>query len=218
MNKVFKYLIPVVILIVVGGVLIFKALKINNITCESQFGVCDASILYIVSSIKYKNVFETRSELDKLLKQDKSVLEYSIRFELPYNFKVIVIERKPIVAFVLNKTEFALVDKDGVITEKTQTTALPKIDSSIVLTADQTVYLANLMSRLYNFFGVNSGKVTADGFEVDNIEGKKVIFPLTGDVDVLLGSLTLIISRLPSVPEASTIVTIDLRFKNPVLR
>src|SRR5258708_27862598 len=137
---------------------------------------------------------------------------------MQYSFKVVVIERKPIAAFILSPNEFDLVDKDGIVTEKSSKTALPKLDSSIQLTGGQIVYLANLMSRLYNFFGVTSGKVSRDGLEVNNIHGRKVVFPLSGDIDVLLGSLTLIISRLPSVPEASTMVTIDLRFKNPVLR
>ena len=40
---------------------------------------------------------------------------------------------------------------------------------------------------------------------------------MSGDQDVVLGALGLIVSRLPSVKEASTIRVIDLRYKNPIL-
>jgi len=74
------------------------------------------------------------------------------------------------------------------------------------------------MNSLYTFYSVDKGATTGDGFFIDNIRSKKVIFPLNGDKDLLLGSMNLIFSRLPSLKEASTIETIDLRYKNPVLR
>ena len=48
--------------------------------------------------------------------------------------------------------------------------------------------------------------------------GVKVIFPLEGDIDVLLGSLRLILSQLNNDEREIRIGSIDLRFENPVLR
>jgi len=50
-------------------------------------------------------------------------------------------------------------------------------------------------------------------------ENKLIRFPIEGDIDVLVGSLRLIFSRLNEVPQGIKIVReIDLRFANPVLR
>ncbi len=215
-----KFLFFLLLAIFVFGIgfLILKNLKIKAISCQSQYGVCDASILYIVSSIKREDILTTRNNLNKLLKQDNSILSYSVNFVLPNNFKVNVVERKAIVAYATKNGEYDLVDSDGNILTQVKTTNLPKITTSIDLDHDKIVFVSNLMNRLHDLYKTNSGKVTADGLFIDSIYGKKVIFPLAGDTDVLLGSLILIISRLPSVKEASTINTIDLRYKNPVLR
>lgn len=219
MKRFLKILILVLVFVGAIWIIFFKFLKVSKINCESQYGICDSNLELIISALQNKkeNIFEARNDLEKILKYNKNVLDYSIRFNPLFGLKAFVIEKKAVAAFVTGNI-FTLVDSDGEILGKTNSTALPKIDSSINLSSDEISYLAKLMSGLYNFFGVTTGKVTADGLTVTNLKGKTVIFPLTGNIDVLLGSLTLIFSRLPSVSQASTILTIDLRFKNPVLR
>ena len=222
MKKIFKYLFLLLIIILVlgGGFLVLKNFKIQKITCESQYGQCTGNLQFLISNLQTKkqNILQTRADLNNLLKADNSILSYSINFQLPNSFKVNVVERKAIVAYATKMQGFDLVDSEGNILTQVSVTNLPKITTSINLGHDQIVFISNLMNRLNFLYKVNSGKVTADGFFVDNIYGKKVIFPLVGDQDILLGSLALIISRLPSVKEASTISVIDLRYKNPVLR
>lgn len=225
MKKITKYLLRVILIaLVLGGILfVFKSIKVNKIICENQFGICRTSIKNQIANIKDKNIFEIYPKLNNLFKKDPAVLQYRIDFHLPLNIKVNAVERKPIAAFVLSNKTFALVDKDGVTTEKVSSTALPQI-SSINLSTTQVVYIANLVSELYTLYGVKSANVTEDGLVIDKLGGKKVYFPLDGDKDVLLGSLSLILSRLPRLQEDSTIAEqgtigiIDLRFKNPVLK
>ncbi len=217
-----KILGIIILLILFLGIIFFvlKNFKIQKISCESQYSTCSKNLQLSIFNLQTKkqNIIQTRSDLDKLLKQDNSILSYSINFILPDSFKVNVIERKAIVAYATKTQGFDLVDSEGNILTQVSATNLPKIITSINLDHDQIVFISNLMNRLNVLYKVNSGKVTTDGLFIDNIYGKKVIFPLVGDQDVLLGSLILIISRLPSVKEASTINTIDLRYKNPVLR
>ncbi len=220
MKKILRILVLLILIGFVFGVIYFvvKSVKVQNITCESQYGECYSALASSISNISHNNIFETRNNLINLLRSDKSILDYSVNFKLPLNFSVNVIEKKAIAAFILTDGQFALVDKDGNLLYKVKKTSLPKVSSAIALDRDKIMYIANLMAEIYTFYKVDSGKVTADGIEVDNINGKKILFPLDGDQDKLLGALILIISRLPSVKEASTISTIDLRFKNPVLR
>ncbi|CAN5279405.1 hypothetical protein BH10PAT1_BH10PAT1_7600 [soil metagenome] len=215
-----KLLIFFVFIIIIFGIyfLIFRAIKIKNITCESQYGACDETILLQLNSAKNKNVIDAKNYANNYLKKNSQVLSFSVRYQLPESLKINIIQKKAVAAFVDKDKNFVLIDENGMIVATVKNTPLPKITSYYVLDHEQISYVANLMSELYTFYGVTEGKVTTDGLEVDQIKGKNVIFPLTGDKDVLLGSLSLILSRLPSVKEASTISIIDLRFKNPVLR
>ncbi len=215
-----KVLGIIVLLFVCFGIIFFilKNIKIKNISCSSQYGSCNPILQSEIAKIKNKNILETRNELNKLLKNDNSVLSYSINFMLLTNFKVNVIERKAVVAFTLPTGEFALVDASGNILANVKETNLPKVTTAITLSHEEVIYITTLMAKLHILYNTNSASVTADGIFIDNIDGKKVIFPLSADTDVVIGSLVLIISRLPSVKEASTISVIDLRYKNPVLR
>jgi len=195
-------------------------LRIEKITCKSQFGACNITSQAAIESIdvKSQNILETRKRLNMILAADKNIIDYSIQFKLPFGFEVFVIERKAVVAFALSDGKFSLVDKDGVILSEVTSTDLPRITSSGDLTQSELAYIARIVSRLYTLYGVRFGMVVEDSLEIDNLEGKKIIFPLGGDESELMGALSLILSRLPSMKEASTIRVIDLRYKNPVLR
>ncbi len=213
--KKFLFALIFLLVLILPPFLILKFVRIGDVSCESQFGSCDKSLVEQLKTAKGKNISDARGYLNDILKKNPIVLNFSIKFQLLSNFKVDVIERKAIAAFVGKDSNLILIDEDGVVIGKTETTNLPKITTSIELAKDELVYVANLVSNLYVFYNTNKVMIDANGLTVENIAGKKVIFPLFGDKDVLMGSLGLILSRLPSVKEISTI---DLRFKNPVLR
>ncbi len=220
MKKVLKYLFLLLTLIFIFGSLFFllKNLKVQNINCISQFGNCSPDLQAEILKAKDKNIFESFSLLKNSLKKENKVLGYSINLTLPFNLEINCIERTPIIAFNLKNGNFALVDKDGVIADVAKNTTLPKILSSTPVSNEQLIFISGLMHSLNTFYNINEGKITENGLEISNLNKKRVIFPLSGDKDILLGSLNLILSRLPSVQEASTISTIDLRFKNPILK
>jgi cell division septal protein FtsQ len=216
-----KYLLGFIGIIIVVCLIIFfflRVLKIQSITCSNQYGNCTSRLQLEIGTVKKENIFQTKNNLEKVLKNDKSVLDYSIEFRLPLTFQVHVIEKKPITAFITKSGSFALIDSNGDVIDEVKETNLPKVISYYNLDTLQIKYIANLMATIYTYYKSNSAKASQDGLEVNNINGKKVMFPLKGDQDVLLGSLALILSRLPRIQEASTISVIDLRYKNPVLR
>lgn len=212
-----KKLLPFFLISVISiglGLLFFRFLKIQKVICSG----CDYNLYAKSQSAKNKTLPVAWTFINNEFKNDKSILAYSLNLTLPYNLKIYVIQRDPVVAFKLTNGNYALVDQAGNVKEEAQNTDLPKITNSSPLTNDQIIFISGLMNALHTFYNINEGKITPDGLEIDNLRGKIVIFPLLGDRDVLLGSLNLILSRLPTVKEASTIRTLDLRFKNPVLR
>ena len=65
-------------------------------------------------------------------------------------------------------------------------------------------------------YQVGCGVISNDTLVVDMKDGFKVIFPLEGDEQVLLGSLRLIYSKIQT-SNLNNYKQVDLRFANPVL-
>lgn len=207
MKKIFPLLL---VLLLIFAITYF--LKIRNVISTS----CNISEK-VKSTATTKNIFAAKAYLNEEIKKDSTVSKFSINLVLPYDLKVDCIQKIPIAAFKLDDGSFVLVDKEGQIVDKTKETSLPKILTSIVLDNTKAAFVSGLMSALHNFYNVNEGKISDSGLLVENIKGKSVIFPLSGDTELLLGEMNLIFSRLKGFDEASKIGTIDLRFKNPVL-
>lgn len=195
----------------------FKNMKIQSIDCLTQFGECNENLKNELSKANKKNIFESFLLAKTILKKNKNILEYSVNFELPLKLKINIIERFPILAFKLNNGNYALLDKNGEIISNVKDTNLPKILSSNELKNNELVFVISLMRDLNFFYDVSMGKIADNALMVE-IQSKKIIFPVVGDKDLLLGSLNLIFSRLRELKDASTIGIIDLRFKNPILR
>jgi len=205
-------------LIFFGINFLLNKVQINQIYCENQSGPCSSRLLTEIGKVKKGNVFEETAALNKMLSEDKSVSQYRVDFLLPFNLKVNAVEQKGVIAFKTADGNFALIDENGDVVDNVSKSDLFQVTSYTNLNSDERMYVAKLGEELYTFYGAHGGTITQDGMTVSGIDKKQIIFPLQGDIDVLLGSLNLIISRLPSVKEVSTISTIDLRFKNPVLR
>jgi cell division septal protein FtsQ len=210
-------LLFLVIFVIVAIMTTAKNIKIQEIICNSQMGRCQEKISSKLLSLKGKAIPEAILSANKILKEENNVLRYSINLELPPRLKVDIIERVPSVAFKLNNKKFALIDDEGIVTDEVDSTNLPKILSSTKLTKEQLIFIISLMKNLNVFYNVNTGNISDDTLLVE-ANGKKILFPTNGDEKYLLGGLNLIFSRLSDLKDASTISTIDLRYKNPVLR
>jgi hypothetical protein len=212
--KKFIFFFLILVIILGAGIVVIKFLKIQNVSSSD----CSNELKTKFQSAKDKNIIESVNSVNSLLQKEKRVLDYSINLTLPFNLNINCLERIPAVAFKVKDGNYAILDKEGILIEVSKDTSLPKILSSTPLASTELVFVANLMDSLHHFYNVNQGKITENGLEIENISNKKVLFPLKGDKDVLLASLNLILSRLQGIKDASTIRTIDLRFKNPILR
>lgn len=220
-----KYLV-VVVLLLIFAILVFtpRLIPINSITCRSQYGPCDSKLVDQFNSFEGKKYFYARKEISKLLSSSKYISEYSIKFNLPDKLNIDLIEKKPSIAFPSSSGKFFLINQFGEVVDEVDETLLPKIYSQNQDPWDfkrgeevneELKFAIKIMQKMFYVYNVSDAYVKGDSISFTLSDGRKIIFPLKGDIDVLFGSLQVILSRLQVETNYSII---DLRFKNPVLR
>lgn len=202
--------------------LLAKVFVVINISCSSQFGPCNTDLDKTILGYKEKNIFKAKQELSKLLRENPLVYKYSLNLKSPTNLEIQLVERVGRVAIAgKTGTSFWIVDSDGLVIKTDNTTALPVLYTKDYKTqvgykvSEEYLFVCKLIALLSDTYGVGSGRVSGDGLHVTLNDKTEVIFPLVGDEDLLLGSLRYLLSRLKQI---STGTTIDLRYKNPIIR
>lgn len=202
-------------------------IKIKKIECKSQYGPCSNEAQVFLENLEGKKLFEVRKSIKGYLREGLVVLDFEAHFKLPDKYEINIIERKPTYALAFNENQkVILVDSDGYIISFVENTSLPIVKTNIKpknageKVEDTVLFSLELMNDLYKTYQVKEGEIKEDSFIVKLNSGERAIFPLIGDREILLSSLTLILSKLNSLEDDPTmnISTIDLRFKNPVLR
>lgn len=229
-KKVIWYLLLQCVLttLIFAGVFVIK--PITRIKCVNQYGVCDDSILEEVAIVG-ERPYIALSKATQVLANKANLESFSVEYGFPSTLTVKVDELKPRYAIYdrANNTYFLVGGDLGLVLSEVKATNLPFVEvGEQKLTQGQTVDTAlnvglTLLHGLYVHHNIKRALIE-DGVLYANIpEGKTAIFPLTGDSQLLLGSLNLILSQLNTVSENSRIdnslvSVIDLRYKNPVLR
>ena len=136
-------------------------------------------------------------------------------------------EKKPKYALKAEDT-YALVDKEGLVIKIEKETPLPYIELAGVLpnvgekVSQENNFALELMYNVYASYQVRGGRLENQSLVVELPQGLKVIFPLEGEKEVLLGALRVILDRLNESDKDSRIgkeiTEVDLRFQNPVLK
>jgi cell division septal protein FtsQ len=201
-----------------------RYMRISRISCSSQFGPCSLHVKEAMAKIEKANLslFEAKKELKTVLSSDVLVTDFSFQFKLPKTLQVNLLERKP--KFALKKRgsqAFALVDSQGVVVSYQNNSALPVLIVSDAppnvgeVVSGKTLFALEILSDIFSLYQVKSGNLEDESLVIELKGGLRVIFPLEADRKVLLGSLRLILGRLN---EESNVSTIDLRYKNPILK
>ncbi len=231
--KYTKLILPLglLALVILSYWAIFNFIKINSINCTNQFGPCSPYLTDRISSFKGRSLGNFKKEVTRLLKKEIVVSDFSIQYKVPDKAYIYLIEKKP--KFALKDTGhgvFALISKDGTILRIQDSTNLPYIETGYKnpnvgeKVSGEEFFALNLIYYLYSLYQVDKGRISDDSMVIELPEGQTVIFPLQGDEKTLLGSLSLIYLRLKGTDKDSKISnvlgirTIDLRFKNPVLK
>jgi hypothetical protein len=123
-----------------------------------------------------------------------------------------------------NEGKSVLVDRDGLILSSGNSIlTIPTLITSENLknvgekTNNNQLFALKLIEGVYEMYQVNTGKMIDNSLTVELVSGIEVIFPIDGDIQVLLGSLRLVYAKIES-NITGTYSQIDLRFKSPVLR
>lgn len=221
-RKIFLFL-ALLALIISPFFLLPRILKIGKINCQSQFGPCNKNLEEKIRNISQekKSLSETKRELTAFLESDIIVNDFSFQFKLPDKLEINIIERKPKFAVQNQNGMVALIDGNGYVITIEDSTGLPKLITSENLpnvgekVTEEALFALELLYDLFSFYQVQTGKIDNGSLVIELSRGPKVIFPLEGSRQVLLGSLRLVLAKLNSDSQVSTI---DLRFKNPVIK
>ena len=204
-----------------------KFIRIDEVVCVSQFGPCVLDDK--LSLLAGKSLDEVKKEVSNVLSQEDSIADFSIQFKIPGTLEVAVIEKKPKFALKDSSADLlALVDKEGKVLKIVEESSLPRVTTAGRLpnvgerVKEESFFALNILYNLAASYAVVAGRIENNALVVNLPQGYKVVFPLSGDKDVLLGALRLLIERLNEGGKDSRInggvTEIDLRFKNPVLK
>lgn len=232
MKKVFKFwpLFLIVIFITLFFLTPFF-IRINKIVCTSQYGECNKVFFEKLKKTEGGSLYISKLNINKILKGEAMVSAYTVYFKLPDILKINVLERKP--KFVLTNSEkkhFLQIDKDYLVLSGSDSTDLPYVITQVNLPKEGSlldkkyIFALNLQNDINSIFQVREGVIENDTLLIELQGNLRVIFPLEGDREALIGSLILINNELKKGPESKIIDSeqkvslIDLRFKNPVLK
>lgn len=227
--KIVKTLLILLTFVIIVALifLVPKQIKVGSITCKSQYGPCSEEIVNDLSGFVGSSLYDAKRKLDDVMLNQTLINDYSVQFKLPSVLHVNVVEKKPQFSiYSFENGEYYLTDKDGYIVKIEKQNNLPfiKIQSFSGKPGekvhDKYIFSLDLTYRLFSSYQIKDTEFSNDTLIAMMPEGIKVIFPTEGDKDVLMGALSMIMSRLnESVKESKIDISqIDLRFKNPVLK
>lgn len=215
-----------------------KKIIINNFTCESQFGPCDPKKEEQIRQNTGKNLADAKKSIGELLKSEPLVSDFETHYKVPDKLEVNILLRKPYFGITFNNSEaIALVDTEGYVVAYKDETTLPILEANDAppqvgeKVSDRKLFALELLGDMYTYYQIKNGHEQEDSVKFAIEGGKDVIFPLEGDRQLLIASLAVILTRL-NADDSSTRIengeglkatclqgcTIDLRFKNPVIR
>ncbi len=91
-----KVIQVVLILFSLGfGIYIIRQIKIESISCSSQYGKCDDHLEKELSQISGSNMFSSRKMVEKVLDSKIYIRNYSIYYNIPDKLEVNILVKKP---------------------------------------------------------------------------------------------------------------------------
>lgn len=221
------------ILTIIGVILFFFFLIILpflikvKIDCKSQYGDCPQQILDQLSTIEGKNLFYAKRGITKILKTEFLVSDYSLQFKIPNILHAELLVKKPVIAFKDVKSgSLVLVDAEGKVLSLSNgvDSALPviSVDEGLAKVGQNignvNLFALKLASGINQMYQVRDFSIQEGNLLVELPGQIRVILPLDGDSQILLGSLRLIYSKIQDEGNIGKYSQVDLRFTNPVLR
>jgi len=195
---------------------------IRNIICVSQYGECNYQLQQKFQEVEGSPLKKTLRELDLYLSENERIEEYKVNFKPLDNILVSITEAKSEIAIKEKGFEkFFLVSSKGELISEASASALPKVfigREDIKFDSFESLFAVKLLVELSKFYDIQ--EVTLSESEIKAVYKQEIelIFPVEADIDVLLGSLELLLFQLKQKLPDTTISSIDLRYKNVIVR
>lgn len=224
---IFKYLsfLLIFLFILSTPLIIKKMIKINKIECTSQFGECSEELNSKLQLANNRDYYIAKNYIENELKKDISVENYLIQYKIPSTIKIDVTLKKPKYAIKYLDSYF-LVDKNGLVLSRSNTSTLPSFVGDKTLNTGEYVvdsykFALKILEKTTFLYDIQSAEIFDSEFKITRKDNIVLRFPVEGDVDFLIGSLRLIFSRLNEGAQGikmEDVHEVDLRFQSPILR
>jgi hypothetical protein len=217
--------IPYILGFILAATIFISPLFVKvKVECKSQIGNCPDELNSKLQILNYKFMFQAKSKASKILKSDYLISNFSMQFKLPDILFINTIVKKPVYSiFDKSLNKYFLIDISGFILAESDGSDLPNLikdnlnEKGGQKITDADLFALKLVQGINQMYQVRTGVTQNDTLVVDIPNDLRVILPLDGDVQVLLGSLRLIYTKI-TADSHMTYSQIDMRFKNPVIR
>ncbi|MCX7928099.1 MAG: hypothetical protein N2558_00245 [Patescibacteria group bacterium] len=223
----------------VSSVVIFciKLLPVKKITCEvvNSSKDCSYYIPEILDHYKNSKFYSFYKNMYLELKKEVIIKDFAIYLDLiNFGWIVKIIPRKICCAIAKDQAgPFLIVSQDGyVISRKFENLNLPlifvetELPEKGALLDEKTMFALSILKDMHFIYGVNFGVLNKDRLVIELDAKKRVLFPLKGEKDLLIGGIMYVLNRLENryvitkqeISFLDSGIEIDMRFTNPVLR
>lgn len=224
--NIFKYLSFLLITLFVLSIplVIKKIIIINKIECFSQIEDCPPDLFQKLQASNGRDYYVVKKYLSDVLNNSFNVSNYLIQYKIPSTVKIDITVKKPKFCIKYADKLFEI-DKNGLVLGEVVRCDLTVINSNLSVRVgkevDSKIKSALLVFEKVDYlYDPNNIRLLDNEFRMD-INNKTVIFPYDSDIDVLVGSIRIVFSRLNDESQAikmDEVHEIDLRFKNVVIR
>lgn len=206
--------------------------KFGKVECFNVVGPsCSPEVSSMIYSFVGKSFFDVYAGVSDLSSLPLVSNYDVVFFPLKKRIEFRVEEKKILLGVEVPDGSFFLVGEDGSLIKKTSqppNTALVKVESFNYRVSDKVpddlFSSFQMVSYLYNFYNLEKGVIFSDRIEIYIKNGPILILPREKDHEVVLGRARFLLDSLLADPQrfkldkSVTYITIDLRYKNPVLK
>lgn len=226
MNKKILAGMLIVTIISILVFLVAKKYTLAKIECTTPNDVCPSWMMVELKRFENENMFLAIGNVNNYLTKEKNIRKYTYQLKFPSSIEIKVVLRRPVFSMKTND-KYVLIDKDGYAISIQSESSFPVI-TGFPNTPDvnerapkKAMYAFEILRNLNYLYQINEINFTNNSIRA-NVLDKSVIFPADGDSKLAIGALELIINQLNTSDQTykidRVISTIDLRYKNPVLR
>lgn len=228
-----RALIGLAVILVLGAIFLFSILhKVSSVSCMVENKSCPENINEVASSFVGQPMWSLNRNIRVKLQEFSEIEQFSTRISPLGDVSISVVLRDPIIAIKAEgSTEATFYTENGVPAGVGSVTSLPIIMVKEQIDSSRIPFVVELSSELTRMLSIRTYELTQSALVLTLLDSRRLLYPLDGDVDTLLGATLITFSQLNAgtekliinnergqPAEEKVVQEVDFRFKNPVLR